>query len=101
MNASSGSGLWPMRTSRSAIAAPVRSNGHAREGDGAARRVSPQRLPHGARAWWGGAGSVARGHDGAEVAGADRADDRVAIARGLHLDPRAAEVRRTMRVVGG
>jgi len=28
----------------------------------------------------------------AKVAGADGADDRVAIARRLHLDPRAAEV---------
>jgi len=37
----------------------------------------------------------------AKVAGADGADDRVAIARRLHLDPRAAEVGRPVRVVGG
>src|SRR5207245_1604623 len=37
----------------------------------------------------------------AKVAGADGADDRVAVARRLHLDPRAAEVRRPVRVVGG
>src|SRR5438552_11995758 len=36
----------------------------------------------------------------AKVAGADGADDRVAIARRLHLDPRAAEVGRPVRVVG-
>src|SRR2546422_3064574 len=37
----------------------------------------------------------------AEVAGADGADDRVAVARRLHLDPGAAEMWWPVRVVGG
>src|SRR6185503_8813637 len=41
------------------------------------------------------------GEAGLEVPGADRANDRVAIARGVDLDPRAAEVRGPVRVVGG
>src|SRR5262249_33303131 len=47
--------------------------------------------------WRCGRSALAEPH--AEIAGADRADDRVAIPRRFDLDPRAAEVRRAMRVV--
>src|SRR5215510_3087886 len=63
MKASSGSGLWPIRTTR--MAAPT------------------------------------SGDHRAAVAGADGADDGVAVQPGLHLDPGAAEVRGAMGVVGG
>src|SRR5215831_7432977 len=73
MKASSGSGLWPMRTS--VMRAP--------------RRASESR------------GRRLRGEAQPEVAGLDGAEDGVGAPSRLHFDPRAPELRLPVRVVGG
>src|SRR5512138_3403121 len=45
-------------------------------------------------------GWLVRGEAPAELPGADRADDGVAVAPRVHLDPRLAEVDRAVRIVG-
>src|SRR5438874_9621676 len=67
MNASSGSGLWPIRMVAIALGRLVGVRGEAEP----------------------------------EIPGTDRADDRVALPRRVHLDPRPAEVHGPVRVVGG
>src|SRR5262245_8852045 len=73
MKASSGSGLWPMRTS--VMRAP--------------RRASVSR------------GRGLRGEAQPEVARPDGAEYGVRAPGGLHLDPRAAELRLPVGIVGG
>src|SRR6185503_13988198 len=73
MKASSGSGLWPMRTS--VMRAP--------------RRASVSR------------GCRLGGEAEPEVARPDGAENRVRVPRGLHLDPCASELRLPVGVVGG
>src|SRR4029453_7962077 len=73
MKASSGSGLWPMRTS--VMRAP--------------RRASVSR------------GGCLRGEAQPEVARLDGAEYAGRAPGGFHLDPRAAELRLPVRIVGG
>src|SRR4029453_1753881 len=92
MNASSGSGLWPILTSRSMPAEAITAL--------AGQPLTASRARSGRCAAGAGAPSSALAEPQPHVAGTDSADDRVAVARGVDLDPRAAEVRRPVRIVG-
>src|SRR5947207_15846118 len=109
MNASSGSGLWPIRIFRipGSVMAKVATRERlldaalevfARKGYHRARLLRRSRAPPRGLA----PALVAPGSEAEpEVPGADRADDRVAVPRRVHLAPRPPEVRRPVRVIGG
>src|SRR6266851_3726617 len=104
MNASSGSGLWPIRIS--GMRAPHEQDCDAgQDSPGSAPGVRRERSRlvavveqiEAARAGFPGSG----GETHAEIARLDGLDDRVHVPRRLHLDPGPTEVRVAMGIVRG